>query len=314
MQYFPLFFDLNHKPVLVIGGGEVASRKVEMLMRAGASVTIVAPQVTPFLKQCIEQEKCVWINEKYRDDLLTDYVQVWATTNDIELNHKVHKYAKSKGVMVNVVDDKPYCDFITPSIVNRGKIQIAISSGGASPVLTRNIREKIETVLGQNVSLLAEFAESKRTDIKAHYPTVTERRLFWEAYFSDGSVEVAETAEQLEATYQKHFSKNSSVTPSLNWVEFGNDVELLSLKTLRVMQQAEVVYYPESCGFDFIDLCRRDAERFQFSSKEHLLEILQESKQSEINNICILIPKDSSEYSSGVFDECGSGKVYKVIG
>ena len=314
MQYFPLFFDLNHKPVLVIGGGEVASRKIEMLMRAGASVTIVAPQVTPFLKQCIEQEKCIWINEKYRDDFLTDYVQVWATTNDIELNHKVHKYAKSKGVMVNVVDDKPYCDFITPSIVNRGKIQIAISSGGASPVLTRNIREKIETVLGQNVSLVAEFAESKRTDIKTHYRTVAERRLFWEGYFSDGSVEVAESVEELETTYQKHLSKNDTVTMSLNWVEFGTDVELLSLKTLRIMQQAEVVYYPESCAFEFIDLCRRDAERSLFRSREELLEFLQESKPSGINSICIFIPKDSQEYSSGVFDECGNGHVYKVIG
>jgi len=130
MRYFPLFMDLENKPVLVVGGGEVASRKIEALLNF------------------------------YSSELMDGaYVQVWATTNNPSLNHQVYRDAKQRNLLVNVVDDKPYCDFITPSMISRGRVQIAISSGGASPVLIRNLRESLEAVLPQNLSLLAEFAD-----------------------------------------------------------------------------------------------------------------------------------------------------------
>ncbi len=110
------------------------------------------------------------------------YVQVWATTDNPELNHQVYKDAKEQGILVNVVDDQPYCDFITPSMIERGRIQLAISSGGASPVLIRNIRETLEAVLAQNLALLADFGASKRNSIKDFLPSVDLRRQFWERF------------------------------------------------------------------------------------------------------------------------------------
>ncbi|MDG2933248.1 bifunctional precorrin-2 dehydrogenase/sirohydrochlorin ferrochelatase, partial [Vibrio parahaemolyticus] len=163
MRYFPLFLDLINKPVLVVGGGEVASRKVEALLKAGADVTIVSPTLVDFLSKLASEHQLRWVQRFYSSDIVTkNFVQVWATTDNPELNHQVYKDAKELGILVNVVDDKPYCDFITPSMINRGRIQIAISSGGASPVLIRNIREKLESILPQNMGLMADFANSKR--------------------------------------------------------------------------------------------------------------------------------------------------------
>lgn len=184
MQYFPLFLNLKGKPVLVVGGGEVACRKVDTLVRAGAMVTIVSPQIEDYLRTLVDSQECIWIQNFYSKELLDKkFVQVWATTDNPELNHQVHRDAKQLGILVNVVDDLPYCDFITPSIINRGRIQLAISSGGASPVLVRNIREKLEASLPHNLALLADFGASKRNDIKQALPSVDTRRKFWENFF-----------------------------------------------------------------------------------------------------------------------------------
>ncbi|PKF78072.1 siroheme synthase [Vibrio sp. vnigr-6D03] len=290
MRYFPLFFDLNHKPVLVIGGGEVASRKVDSLLRAGADVTIVSPKIDPFLRKLVEEEKCHWVKAFYSPDMMQDYVQVWATTDNPELNHKVHADAKSKGIMVNVVDDQPYCDFITPSMVNRGRIQIAISSGGASPVLVRNIREKLESILSQNIGLLAEFASSKRNSIKETLPSVDERRKFWEAFFSDPNIESVQDRAYLENLYEARLKDTDFESGSLTWLEFGDDIELMSIKGLRFMQEAELVLAHKDCPFEFVDLCRRDAERESYKNYAELSARLSDPNVSP-QRVVVFFPK-----------------------
>lgn len=262
MQYFPLFMDLRTKPVLVIGGGEVACRKVDTLLRAQAQVTIVSPEIETYLKSLVEEEACHWIQSEYSDAYLTkEYVQVWATTDSREINHQIHADATKKRILVNVVDDQPYCDFITPSIINRGKVQLAISSGGAAPVLIRNLREKMEAILPKNLSLLADFAASKRAHIKQILPSVDMRRRFWEKFYAVNDVKMASDLEMLERVYKSLSSENFQPVHRLTWIEYGNDVELLTLKALQIMQQAEVVLYSSECPFDFVDLIRRDAER-----------------------------------------------------
>lgn len=149
-----------------------------------ANVTVVSPNIHPHLLSLSEQQSLLWVKAFYQSEMLHDYIQVWATTDNPDLNHQVHHDAKRKNIMVNVVDDKPYCDFITPSMINRGRIQIAVSSGGASPVLIRYLREKLESILPQNLSLLADFGASKRNSIKESLATVDERRKFWERFFS----------------------------------------------------------------------------------------------------------------------------------
>ncbi len=296
MRYFPLFMDLLNKAVLVVGGGEVACRKVESLVRAGASVTVVSPQVESYIADLVQQGKCEWVQNFYSSECLTaKYVQVWATTNNPDLNHQVHNDAKIMGIMVNVVDDTPYCDFITPSMINRGRIQIAISSGGASPVLIRGIREKIESLLPTNLAIMADFASSKRNDIKSAYTTVEDRRKFWELFFRLPEVIASKNNHQLEKAYQDLKADKTEFKNGCTWIEFGEDAELLSLKALRLMQEAERVFYHKDCPFEFIDLVRRDAEREPFSDIADVSEVITALKQQG-TRIVVLIHQHSGEH------------------
>jgi len=297
MQYFPLFLDLSNKAVLVVGGGEVACRKIDALLRAGARVTIVSPKIAPYLQDLVESDKCDWVQNFYSPQVLNrNYVQVWATTDNPDLNHQVHKDAKKMGILVNVVDDQPYCDFITPSMLNRGRIQVAISSGGASPVLVRNLRETLEAVLPQNLGLLAEFGSSKRNSIKERLPTVDQRRKFWEMFFADPRVKSAKNRDELEIAYVATLKNDIDEQGEVTWIEYGSDVELLPIKAMRYMQQAELVLHLEQCPFGVMDLCRRDAEREVFHSAAELGERLQRAKQEKLR-VCVLLFKSTQEYS-----------------
>ncbi|MET2849558.1 NAD(P)-dependent oxidoreductase [Vibrio owensii] len=297
MRYFPLFLDLVNKPVLVVGGGEVASRKVEALLKAGADITIVSPSLVDFLDKLAQEQQVHWIQRFYSSDLVTkSFIQVWATTDNPELNHQVYKDAKELGILVNVVDDKPYCDFITPSMINRGRIQIAISSGGASPVLIRNIREKLEAILPQNMGLMAEFANSKRNSIKEALPSVDLRRKFWENYFSHPEVENARDNRELETIYQETMAKPLDETGSSTWIQVGKDVEMLPIKAVRYMQQAELALYSTKCEADVMELVRRDAEREAFSSATELSDMLRKAKEEKLR-VCVFIPQGTSEFS-----------------
>lgn len=297
MRYFPLFLDLVNKPVLVVGGGEVASRKVEALLKAGADITIVSPSLVDFLDKLAQEQQVHWIQRFYSSDLVTNsFIQVWATTDNPELNHQVYKDAKELGILVNVVDDKPYCDFITPSMINRGRIQIAISSGGASPVLIRNIREKLEAILPQNMGLMAEFANSKRNSIKEALPSVDLRRKFWENYFSHPEVENARDNRELETIYQETMAKPLDETGRCTWIQVGKDVEMLPIKAVRYMQQAELALYSTKCEADVMELVRRDAEREAFSSATELSDMLRKAKEEKLR-VCVFIPQGTSEFS-----------------
>ncbi|WP_439147142.1 NAD(P)-dependent oxidoreductase [Vibrio sp.] len=297
MRYFPMFLDVENKPILVVGGGEVACRKVDSLLRAGADVTLVSPKVEPYLKQLVDDNKVRWVQNFYSSQLISqNYLQVWATTDNPDLNHQVHNDAKEMGILVNVVDDLPYCDFITPSMINRGRIQIAISSGGASPVLVRNIREKLETVLSQNIGLIADFGASKRNSIKEFFPTVDERRKFWERFLSSSFINQVTEREQLETYYQQSLAEPVDNKGQVTWIEFEDDVELLSMKALRLMQEAELVLLPKECPFDYIDLCRRDAERESFSDSGELSTKLEKARAENLR-VCVFIPPASVEFN-----------------
>lgn len=291
MQYFPLFLNLKSQPVLVVGGGEVACRKVDSLVRAGALVTIVSPQIAPYLKELVDSQECLWIQNFYSKEILDKkFIQVWATTDNPDLNHQVYHDAKRLGILVNVVDDQPFCDFITPSMINRGRIQLAISSGGASPVLVRNIREKLEASLPHNLALLADFGASKRADIKKALPSVDLRRKFWESFFADPRVDKASTRPELEDLYQETLKEGIVEQGRTTWIDFGDDVELLPIKALRLMQEAEWVLYPQECPFSFVDLSRRDAERELYTSDAELADKLSKAKQAQLRVVVFVAP------------------------
>jgi precorrin-2 dehydrogenase/sirohydrochlorin ferrochelatase len=280
MQYFPLFFDLNHKPVTVVGGGDVACRKIEPLLKCGAKITLIAPDVHPDLKALADKHQISWQQKVYDSDSIGDAVQVWATTNQSKVNRQVYQDAKQRGVMVNVVDDKPFCDFITPSMIDRSPIQIAISSGGASPVLIRNVRRNLEAVLPQNLSLLAEFAEQQRDWVKSRYDTVESRRHFWEAFFDLRAVNLATNMEQLQSALDTCHSEMQPRDSRVIAVEWGEDVELLSLKATRLMQLADIVYSTAGVPEEYIEMSRRDSDKKRYADESALLKVLNDLRNA----------------------------------
>ena len=215
MNYFPLFADLTGRPVLVVGGGSVAARKVGLLLKANAQVRIVARQLNEELSELERQNKVLWIAKEFNAEQMRTVMLVIAATNDEVLNHRIFHLAESQHKLVNVVDDQPHCSFIFPSIIDRNPIQIAISSGGKAPVLARLLREKLEALLPQHLGKIAEISGKWRDQVKAKLASVTERRRFWEKMFSGRFASLVknqqeaqaeeELAEQLENNYQGGF-------------------------------------------------------------------------------------------------------------
>ncbi|PSV17403.1 siroheme synthase [Photobacterium kishitanii] len=291
MDFFPIFLKVNHKQILVVGGGEVACRKVDLLLKAHANVTVVSPQLHPHLQMLLTQQLIVHINQPYQSSQLEGADQVWATTDSSTLNHQIYHDASALKIWTNVVDDPTFCDFITPSMIDRTPIQVAISSGGASPVLVRYLRERLETYLPQNLSLLAAFSGKQRQRIKQHFTTVDERRKFWEQFFRLTAIETARTEEELETAFQKLLAKQHNCSGSVYLIETGHDPELLTLKALRLMQQSEYVLYHDDVADVFVDLCRRDADRERCNYTN--IQTLTESLVKQGIRVCVLATKDN---------------------
>lgn len=148
MTYFPIFLDLKGKTALVVGGGNVAERKIEALLDCGAKIDIVSNELTDKLKNLVEVYGIRHLNEEFSEKHLEGVFLVIAATNDKQLNHKVSKIAKKMGLLINAVDQLPDCNFIVPSIVKRGDLLIAISTSGKSPALAQKVRKQLDTQFG----------------------------------------------------------------------------------------------------------------------------------------------------------------------
>ena len=163
--------------LLVVGGGEVARRKAGMLLEAGARVRVVAPEIVPALA---EQQRVETVIARFEVQHLDGMALVIAATNDRGVNRQVSEMARARNIPVNVVDDPGLCSFIMPAILDRSPLMVAFSSDDASPVLTRMMRGKLETMIPQNYSRLAAFAERFREQVKQRVSNPAKRRIFWE--------------------------------------------------------------------------------------------------------------------------------------
>ena len=177
MDYLPIFANVRNKLCLVVGGGDVATRKAGVLLEAGAKVRVVAPEIAPALAA---QQGVDSVIARFEAKHLEGATLVIAATNDRSVNQQVSELAQARNIPVNVVDDPELCSFIMPAILDRSPLMVAFSSGGASPVLTRLMRGKLETIIPQNYSRLAAFAERFRELVKTRVTNPAKRRIFWE--------------------------------------------------------------------------------------------------------------------------------------
>ncbi|MFQ2074983.1 siroheme synthase CysG [Aeromonas veronii] len=265
MDYLPIFCRLDNKPVLLVGGGEVAERKARLLLDAGAQLTVVAPELDPELAELAASGSIEWLAGEFASEQLAGKWLVVAATDRREVNALVYQSANQAQIFANVVDDPKRSSFIMPSIIDRSPLMVAISSGGKAPVLARLLREKLEALLPQHLGAVATFAGSLRDRVKARFATMGERRRFWERLLGADRLGQAlargdsASANQLADSL---FADESQSAGEVVLVGAGpGDPGLLTLHALRQMQQADVVVYDQLVSDEVMALVRRDAKR-----------------------------------------------------
>ena len=263
MQYLPIFTKLDNKPVLVVGGGEVALRKCRAFLKARASVTLVAPWFCDELKEHAHNNEVTLIDAYFEESHLEGKMLVIAATDRDDVNNNVFELANARNVFVNVVDDQPKCTFIFPSIVDRDPITIAISSAGTAPVLARRLREKLETLIPHHIGPLATLVGGFRDKVKKRFKHFSDRRQFWEGVFDSSVVSKVQTGDTQAAQQQLEQMLDAKAEPEGEVYVVGagpGDPELLTLKALQLMQQADVVVYDFLVSDEIMELVRRDAD------------------------------------------------------
>ncbi|KGQ71023.1 sirohydrochlorin ferrochelatase [Chelonobacter oris] len=265
MDYLPIFVDLKQRPVLVVGGGHVALRKIEALLKVGAQVRVVAEKLHDVLQQLQQQKQIDWIGQRFTTEQLQSVYLVIAATNDSVLNRQIFLAAEAKQRLVNVVDDQAHCSYIFPSIIDRSPVQIAISSGGTAPVLVRLLREKLEALLPQNLGMMAKISGHWRERVKVRFTHLTQRRRFWEKLFTNQEFQRTtenQQPEQAALVLAQQLNEESPIQGEVALVGAGpGDAGLLTLKGLQTIQQADVVLYDALVSEQVLELVRRDADK-----------------------------------------------------
>ncbi len=305
MDFLPIFIAIRNRDCLVVGGGEVAARKAALLLRAGARVTIVAPRLceelnSRLLEQCREQPgkqsplaRITYRAEAFRSDHLADAVLVIAATDDTAVNREVSEAARGLRIPVNVVDDPALCSFIMPSIVDRTPILIAVSSGGASPVLARLLRARLEGMIPVAFGRLAAYAARFRAQVKQRFSAPEARRRFWEKTLQGPFAEMvfAGRDRAAEAYLERSLARgmDEAIGGEVYLVGAGpGDPELLTLRAMRLMQQADVVVFDRLVSPEILDLVRRDAARI-YAGKERSKHVM---PQESINQLLVRLAKE----------------------
>jgi uroporphyrin-III C-methyltransferase/precorrin-2 dehydrogenase/sirohydrochlorin ferrochelatase len=292
MNALPIFLNLKNRRCVVIGGGDVAARKISMLLKAQAAVEVVAPELCEELAK-LAGTTISYINARFAPDQLEGAAIVIAATNDEAVNRAVSEAAKQRSIPVNVVDAPALCTFTMPSIVDRSPIVIAISSGGVAPVLARIIRARIETMIPASYGRLAALAAEFRQKVKGRFATMQERRIFWEEIFQGPIAEQVLSGQEIAAHTSMNDLLNSEVVEmprgEVYLVGGGpGDPDLLTFRALRLMQQADVCVYDKLVSKEVMGLVRRDAELIYVGKErdQHTLP------QEQINELLARLAKE----------------------
>jgi uroporphyrin-III C-methyltransferase/precorrin-2 dehydrogenase/sirohydrochlorin ferrochelatase len=294
MDHLPIFFDVRGRTALVIGGGEIATRKVNLLLRAGARVRLVSPELSAELQGMITDERIDYAGRTYQaDDIDPQLALVVAATDNPEVNHTVAEAAKAANLPVNVVDDPDAGSFIVPSIIDRSPVVAAVSTGGASPVLARLIRARMESLIPAGYGRLAELAGKFRDRVKQTFANPKDRRLFWDRVLQSGVAERVFSGHmaEAEAVMEKELANTdpSAQMGEVYLVGAGpGDPDLLTFRALRLMQQADVVVYDRLVAKPILEMTRYDAERI-YVGKERSNHAM---RQEEINKLLARLAKE----------------------
>jgi uroporphyrin-III C-methyltransferase/precorrin-2 dehydrogenase/sirohydrochlorin ferrochelatase len=294
MRYLPIFMKLAGRPALVVGGGSVAARKVRLLRRAGAEITIVAPDLCEELSGLEHEQDVRFLRRKFLDEDVSDVALIIAATNDRSVNQKVYDLAQGRHIPVNVVDSPEQCSFIMPSIIDRSPVQIAVSTGGSSPVLARLLRAKLESFVPAAYGRLAALVDEYRQRVKQRFPDSEQRRYFWEAVLQGRVAELlfADRDDEARAALESAIEDTGDAFEKKGEVYLvgagPGDPDLITFRALRLMQQADVVVYDRLVSQPVLDMVRRDAEMI-YAGKERDKHTL---SQESINQLLVRLAKE----------------------
>ncbi len=282
MDYFPVFLKLKDQACLVVGAGEIAARKIELLARAGANITVIASEISPAVLSLQQAHKLTLLQKPFAPADLGVFRLVVSATDNAETNRLVALTADEQNIPVNVVDNPELCSFIFPAIIDRSPIIAAVSSGGAAPVLARLLRAKIEAAIPPAYGQLAGLADKFRDKVKQHIKQPAQRRIFWENILQGSVAELVfsgkhqQAEQQLEQTLLKQEQDTNPGEVYLVGAGPGAP-DLLTFRALRLMQQADVVVYDRLVSPEILDLARRDAEKIYVGKQRQNHALPQES-------------------------------------
>jgi len=292
MEHLPIFINLKQKPALVVGGGDIALRKISLLIKAQAKVDCLSPSFCEDIKNLSKDGYLNLIQKNFNEDDIKDYSIIITATDDSSVNSLISKLAYEMRIPVNVVDSPELSSFIMPSIVDRSPVVIAVSSAGKAPVLARIIRAKLETVIPSAYGILAEIAGEYRQKVKDRFTKIKDRRAFWESTFSGVIAEKVFSGRINEARNDIEKQLNNSVEMELGEVYLvgagPGDPDLLTFKALRLIQQADVVLYDRLVSKGVMELVRRDSELIYVGKKGGSD---QSTRQEDINNRLVKLAK-----------------------
>ena len=265
MDIFPISLKLQQQPCLIVGGGHIAYRKALLLAKAGAKIDVLAPEIDDNLLQLVQQSQGQYVQDVFSSSTaLRHYRLVIAATDNNLVNQQVFAACEAENVLVNSVDDPPHCRFMVPAIIDRSPLVISVASNGTSPVLSRQIRTQLESSIPHGMGKLAEFSGQWRAAVKQKIVNPEERRIFWEELYASPLKEQVfnDNLDAANQSIQHALVEWQTPKGEVYLVGAGpGDPELLTLKALRLMQQADVVIYDRLVSAPILELCRRDAEK-----------------------------------------------------
>ena len=291
MESFPVFINIKDKPITVIGGGDIALRKVKLLIKAKPKITLISKTICKDLKELLVEYNHKIVIKSFQEKDLKNPLLIVSATNNIKVNKKISKIAHQKNILINVVDQPELCSFTMGSIVERDSLVISISSGGKAPVLVRSIREKIEALIPQSYAELVKFAGNLRSIVKKKIQSGVKRRIFWEDFFKSDYIQnfiLAPEKLNLRLFNKILLGMKNKKTGEVYLVGAGpGERDLLTIRALHLMQKCDVCIYDNLVSKDILEMVRRDADIVYAGKKQdqHTLS------QDKINMLLIKFAK-----------------------
>lgn len=266
MKFVPLFHRVEGRRCLIVGGGTVALRRAKVLAEAGALLDVIAPQIQPELHEILANSNGRYFERKLNTtNLSCDYMCIIAASNDRAANAGVVGFARSHKIPVNVADDQEACDFIFPAIIDRHPLTVAISNSGSSPVLSRLLRQQIDAYIPAAYGALSRFVGKNRERVRSAIAGAKNRTLFWEQVLQGAVAQAIYSGGELQA--QTLLDEALAATGSCSMLgevyligAGPGDPDLLTIRALRLLQQADVVLYDRLVSNEIMSLVREGAQ------------------------------------------------------